>query len=393
MTLKISVEQRRARLARRHCLASPAGSVVEAADGVVALHATDPATVYLSARARRGHSPVGELEAALYDERAVLRLLGMRRTMFVASREVAAIVQAGCSADVAVRERRRLEQHLGTQGHPEDLPDPGGWLAEVEESTARALKARGSATAQQLSEDEPRLRQQLLMSKGKPYESIGNITSRVLLQLAVDGRIVRGRPRGSWISSQYHWAPLEGWLPGGLKAWEPGAARVELARRWLSAYGPAPVADLRWWTGWTAGQVKKALAALGPVEVDLDGVPGVVLPEDVEPAGRPEPWVALLPGLDPTPMGWSERGWFLGEHRDALFDRSGNIGPTVWSDGRIVGGWAQRPSGEVAVRLLEDVGAAAEAAITDESVNLTEWFGEVCVTPRFRTPLERELSS
>src|SRR4051794_31888863 len=120
MTLKIGVGQRRARLGRRHHLASPAGSVEEAADGVVVLHATDPATVYLSARARRGSTPVAELEAALYDERTLVRLLGMRRTMFVGSRDVAALVQAGCSADIAVKQRRLLVQQLGQQGHPEN---------------------------------------------------------------------------------------------------------------------------------------------------------------------------------------------------------------------------------------------------------------------------------
>jgi hypothetical protein len=85
-----------------------------------------------------------------------------------------------------------------------------------------------------------------------------------------------------------------------------------------------------------------------------------------------------------------------------LFDRSGNIGPTAWWDGRIVGGWAQRQDGEIAVRLLEDIGAEASAALDAEARRLREWIGadpkapknpKVRVTPRFRTPLERELAS
>ena len=91
-------------------------------------------------------------------------------------------------------------------------------------------------------------------------------------------------------------------------------------------------------------------------------------------------------------MGWPERGWFLGEHAPALFDRSGNIGPTVWWDGRIVGGWAQRRDGEVAVRLLEDVGRDAAAAAATAAERLRAWLGDVRFVPRFRTPLERELS-
>ena len=92
-------------------------------------------------------------------------------------------------------------------------------------------------------------------------------------------------------------------------------------------------------------------------------------------------------------MGWQERSWYLGEHRAHCFDATGNIGPTVWCDGRIVGGWAQRKdSGEVVVRLLEDIGAEAAASRRAEAAALTGWIGDVRVTPRFRTPLERELA-
>jgi hypothetical protein len=61
--------------------------------------------------------------------------------------------------------------------------------------------------------------------------------------------------------------------------------------------------------------------------------------------------------------------------------------------GRIVGGWAQRKDGEVAFRLLEDVGVDAVAAVEAEAERLRAWLGEVRVTPRFRTPLERELTA
>ncbi|WP_372660009.1 winged helix DNA-binding domain-containing protein [Amycolatopsis kentuckyensis] len=391
MPSTISTSQRRARLAVRHHLAAPAARVTDAVNGVVALHATDPATVHLSASARLAKPGISLVEQALYDDRTLLRLLGMRRTVFVTTLDTAALVQAGCSADIAVKQRKLLEQHLGQQGHPENVPEPGKWLADVEESVEAALRARGSATAQQLSEDEPRLRQQLLMAAGKPYEAIGNVTSRVLFLLAADGRIARGRPRGSWLSSQYVWHPLDAWVPG-LRAWDAEEARAELARRWLRAYGPAPVADLRWWTGWTAGQTKKALSAVAPVEVDLSGVPGVALADDLAPVPEPAPWVAFLPALDPTPMGWQERDWFLGPHRPALFDRSGNIGPTIWASGRIVGGWGQRASGEIAYRLLEDVGTEVAERVGEEADRCAGWYGEVRAVPRFRTPLERELT-
>jgi hypothetical protein len=209
--------------------------------------------------------------------------------------------------------------------------------------------------------------------------------------LAAEGRVVRGRPRGSWVSGQYRWSVIDAWLPGGVPEWSVPAAQAELVRRWLAAFGPGTLADLKWWTGLPAGQVKRAVAAAGVAEVDLDGTTGLVLADDLEPVAAPEPWVALLPSLDPTVMGWAGRDFYLGGHRPALFDRNGNAGPTVWWDGRVVGGWAQRRDGEVVVRLLEDPGTEAAAAVQAAAADLAAWLGPVRVTPRFRTPLEREL--
>jgi hypothetical protein len=384
---RIGILERRARLARRHYLAGPAADPVEATRGVVALHATDPASVFLSLCARTAPTTTGSIERALYEERSLLRMLGMRRTMFVVPVELAPVIQAACTKEIAARQRRTYTKILTEAGVGD-----GAWLREVEDATEKALAARGEATGAQLSADEPRLRTQLLVAEGKPYASKQNITTWVLFMLAADGRIVRGRPRGSWTSSQYHWSPMQTWLPGGMPEVPVEDSRAELVRRWLASFGPGTAADLKWWTGWTAGQVKQALAVIEPVEVDLDGQIGLMLSDDVGPPDPAEPWVALLPALDPTAMGWFERSWYLGPHGPALFDRSGNIGPTVWSDGKIIGSWAQRPTGEISVRLLEDVGRDVTALVEDKAEALAEWIGSVRVTPRFRVPLERELS-
>jgi hypothetical protein len=93
-------------------------------------------------------------------------------------------------------------------------------------------------------------------------------------------------------------------------------------------------------------------------------------------------------------MGWKARDWYLDpEHVPALFDHSGNIGPTVWVDGRIVGGWGQGPDAVVAYRLLTDVGREARSAIAAEAAALTAWMDGVVVTPRFPTPIDKELRS
>ena len=394
MTVTVSVAQRRARLIERHRLAVTDGSVVDAVDAMIALHGTDPTAVYLSAWARTGCA-VSDVDEAVYADRSLVRMLGMRRTMFVVPAGLVPVVQAACTDDVAKRLRRQLEKDLATGGVGDG--DPGGWLTDVGRGVLRVLHARdgGGASGAQLSDGEPRLRTELSYSLDKSYGGTAYITSRVLTLLGAEGHLVRGHRRGGWSSGQFEWFAASAWLgqPAGDGGLDGGAARVELARRWLRSFGPAPVSDLQWWGGWTGGQTKAALATLPAVEVELDGQPGVALADDLSFPGEIQAVASLLPALDPTPMGWQARDWFLGRHRAALFDRTGNIGPTVWWEGRVVGGWAQRASGEIVLRLLEDIGADGTAAVTGQAARLEAWLGANRVTPRFRTPLERELSA
>ena len=388
---RIEPAERRARLVERHHLAPGARGreLALVARSLVGLHSSDPIAVFLAGRARLVDPRVEAMEHELYVDRTLLRMHGMRRTLFLVPRDVAPAIQAGAAASIAVAERKRVLGQIAGAGI---APDPAAWLAEVEAATLRALRARGEATANQLGADEPRLRTQMLFNVGKKYEGTVGVSTRLLFLLAMEGLITRGRPAGSWVSSQYRWVPIEAVLPGGYPPIAASVARAEIVRRWLAAFGPGTVADIRWWTGWTLGEVRRILGELEAAEVEVDGATGFVLADDRAPTPEAEPFAAFLPGLDPTVMGWTDRRFFLADHGRRLFDTNGNAGPTVWWAGRIVGGWAQRTDGEVVHRLLEDVGADGAAAIEAEAARLRAWLGEARVTPRFRTPLERELS-
>ncbi|MGW2224439.1 winged helix DNA-binding domain-containing protein [Streptomyces formicae] len=396
MVRRIDVAERRARLALRHRLTSAtrADDPADVARSLLALHGTDPSSVYIGAWARMKDGQVADLERALYEDGSLIRFMGMRRTVFVTSLDVAPALEAACSRPVAARERRLLLRMLADIGVARDAAGVAAWLAETEEVALRALKERGEATAAEVAGDDPRLSTELVMSPGKSYESKQRLASRLLLLLAAEGRVVRARPRGSWQSHQYRWARLTDWFPDGLAGRDPQEAETEVARRWLHTFGPAPADDLRWWAGWTKTQTKRALTELRPIEVDLDGTPGLLLSDDLAETPAPEPWAALLPSLDSTPMGWQNRGWFLGEHGSRLFDRNGNIGPSLWWNGRIVGGWAQDADGEIVCRFLEDVGADARDAVATEAERLASRLGgaRLAARARGRTWLEEELA-
>lgn len=390
----ISVDERHARLALRHRLVPGERSddVAEVTDSLVALHSSDPASVYLSAIARMATPSLEAVSAALYDARSVVRHHGMRRTLWVMAPDAARAVYGACTAGLAVTEWTRMVKLVEDSGV---AVDGAAWTAAARAETIRALRALGSATARRLGREIPDLQAaKLQLSPGKPYAGTQSAHTRVLQNLGFDGAIVRGGPSGSWIRGEYTWAVMDEWLPGGVIGMESRAAVAALVGRYLAAFGPVTTTDVRWWTGLTAGAVTTALADVGAVAVELDDGPAWVHPADVDPVAVEESWVALLPSLDPTTMGWKERGFTLGDlggFEGPLFDRNGNAGPTVWMDGRVVGGWAQRPDGKVVVRTLVDIPRGRLAEITRAAARLGELLDGVAVNPRFQTLLQKEL--
>src|SRR5207248_8944805 len=131
------------------------------------------------------------VEGALYEDRSLLRMLAMRRTLFVEPVEMVPVAQWAASHAVAVRERARLVKFLGDAG---TAADPARWLRKVEEMALRALASSGEATAAQLAAAVPELGSKLVLARGKKYEATVSVAGRVLLLLAAEGHVVRGRP-------------------------------------------------------------------------------------------------------------------------------------------------------------------------------------------------------
>lgn len=388
--------QRRARLVARHHLGRTATDPVAAVAGVVAMHASDPTTPFLGVRARVAGVTRDAIAAALYDDRDLWRLHAIRRTLFVATVADAVVLEAAAGRDIAAKERRRLEGWLAAELGADAVPP---WLEEVTCQVREVLADGTPRGTAELTAAVPVLATEVTLGSGR-WTQRAPVSSRLLFVLAMEGAIVRAAPAGTWRSSQYRWADTERWfgaVPDRIA--DPAEGRAALTRRYLATHGPVALTDLRWWSGWTVRQTTAALAAAEgqPVVLD-DGTEAFVLRDDeVTTDPQPEGVVALLPALDPTPMGWKQRDWYLGvvdgPAATQLYDRNGNVGPTVWLDGRIVGGWAVRTDGTVVHRLLEDVGADAAAAVDAEAAALTDWLEGTPVTPRFRTPLERELSA
>ncbi len=366
-------EQRRARLGARHALAPRAESVQKAVAQMTCLHATEPASVYLSLVARSEASRA-DIDRALYDDRVVVKQLAMRRTLFVFPRDLLPAVWGSASARVAAQLAARLVKEVEGNGV---ATDGSSWLRTTEAAVLRVLEADGPATTAELRVRLPALASRVELAPGKAYGGSFPLAPRVLSLLGARSLIMRGENSLGWHLARPRWTLTTDWLGVPPRASDPVTGYRVLVERWLRTFGPGTETDLVWWLGATKAAVRRALADLGAIEVELtDGV-GYLLPDDLadlDASDPPEPWAALLPVLDPTTMGWKQRGFYLAQSDvPQIFDSNGNAGATAWWNGQVVGCWVQDPDGVVEVVALRDVGQEGRRALRAEADRLTGW--------------------
>ena len=264
---------------------------MEAARSMVCLHGTDPVTVYLSAWVRVDGMTVTDLERALYVDRSLVKHLAMRRTLFVFPRETVAFAQAGASNRVADTERRRLIRDVGTAGLHRNAEC---WLSEAWEQVLAVLSDGREATSSELREQIPLLKGSIAYGEGKSWGGQVPVGPRVLTTLSAAGHIVRASNDGGWTASRPRWASMKSWLGEEIAPHPEAEGVARLVEQWLRVFGPGTVADIKWWLGSTVAAVRRALAGLHAVEVDIDGQTGYLLPDDLEAIDPVEPWAALL---------------------------------------------------------------------------------------------------
>ena len=375
----------------RHRLAAPHRSddVADITRSLVALHSSDPATVHLSAAVRMATPTIRAVETELYDNRSIVRHHAMRRTIWVMPVDHAQWAHAATTEKIAAGERKRTLKAIEAST---DIDDPDEWFADARAEVVALLESKGSLTTREVGKALPHLVVPVEFGSEKNSATL-NAHTKVLQGAGFDGDVVRGRPPGSWISSEYPWSATEAWLGEPIKGTDMREAAAQLVNAWLQAFGPGTETDLVWWFGDTKTLIRNALADCGAEEVSLEsGDAAWVAAGDSGDTEEPEPWVRLLPGLDATSMGWKERDWYIApDYLKPMFDRFGNIGPSVWVDGRIVGGWVQRDDASVAMELFEPL-PKGHQSLLDEAIEQVHALADgVQVKPRFPAKMQKEL--
>ncbi len=398
--LEFSDLARRRRLGVRHGLADPYDDVESATRAMTALHATEAATVHLALWARVAGTTVADIDRALYDDRSVVKQLAMRRTLFAFPRDLLPATWGSAALRVARQQRAQLAKNLAAAGLATGDDGVAAWIDEAAAAVLDLLADGTARTTREIRDLVPALEGRISVGGGAGAKWGGDfpVGRWVLGTLGAEGRVVRAENAGHWRLNKPAWTTTERWLGHGPTPSGEAEGYAELVRRWLTTFGPGTEADLVWWLGATKTTVRRALADLAAVAVGLEGGgTGWLLPDDPAVTGgdepEPAPWAALLPTLDPTVMGWRERGFYL-DAQDVphLFDSNGNAGNTAWWDGRIVGCWVQDdtdPRAPVRLLVREDLAGPARVALETEAERLTDWLDGVRITNVYASPQMR----
>jgi hypothetical protein len=220
------------------------------------------------------------------------------------------------------------------------------WMQVTEPQLLAFIDAVGEAlegrtlTRQQLSDE---------VTKRTGSEKLGELVlgswGSALKPASFRGRLCFGPGEGQKVqfTNPATWLPKAGAVDG-----DP---LEEIARRFLSAYGPATRRDFgRWWAMDVGAKAGKTMTALDDaVEVDVEGTPAYALAADVKAmtAAKGAGTVRLLPAFDPYVIGASGHTDSLmpGPFRPRVFRPQGWLSPVVLIDGRIEGVWSSEVKG------------------------------------------------
>ncbi len=330
-------------------------NILQIADDLCGLHATDTLTPYLSLFARARNFSKKKLEKELYNNRSLARIKCMRNTLFLQTNPMIPICFKAT--------RGKLEK----------------WKNKFLDSRAISLKKYQEISSKIL---------ELLKDKELPTSEIKKILntkaniSQIINLMCYQGSLVRSRPIKSWKDRRSNYAIFNDLFPDiNLEQFSKDEAISQLVLRYLDSYGPVTVNDIVWWTGLTKIEVTNALNAIneGIKEINITELSGnyLMLSKNIKSLEKTkikdEKVIKLLPLLDPYPMGYKERERYLNpKYSEYAFDRSGNITSTIFLDSKAIGIWDATEKSEPLVKifLFEPVEDSILEKINSEAENI-----------------------
>ena len=320
----------------------------------------------------------------------LVKHLAMRRTLWVVAADDLPLIQAAASDRVADNERRQAGRPT-CRRRASPTTARRGWTRACA-AVLRHLAEHGPASARELRAALPELAGSYDPAPGKRWGGETPLAPRVLTVL-VGAR--RHRPRSQRRQHGRHRDRGGRRRRTGCRR-DAGAATPRRRHapnwcaRWLRTFGPATVTDVKWWFGNTLTWARQALRDIDAVEVDLDGTPGYVLPDDLEDRTGPGAVgrAAARPRRHHDGMVRPRLVRRRAPRRRCSTATATPARPLVERPGRRrLGSGRGRPGRAAAARGRRPRRAAA--ALKRRADELTEWLDGVRINPRFPSPLSR----
>jgi hypothetical protein len=314
------------RLARHHLRRRAARSrIVDVTRDVVAVHAQVMSAGELSLAARVNGLRSGDVGAALWTDRTLVKSWAFRGTLHLVAAEDLPLFCAALST------YRPWEGAAWRRGW--DIEE--GEVEAIVDAVAEALDGT-ELTREELAEEVGR---RLGRSIG---ERLRSGWGSFLKPAAWNGRLCFAPSRGRNVA----FTRADQWL-GGWSEHDPQEALREVARRFLRAYGPATHDEFARWFGTPSPPARRLFADMAGelAEVEVAGRRAWMVPGDHAALRRAKPGgeVRLLPNFDVFVVGGHPRDLHVPKaHTAKVWRKSAWVSPVVSIDGEAAGVWEQR---------------------------------------------------
>ena len=321
----------------------------------------------LGIRARSRRITLEDVDRVRLEERSIVRSWAMRGTIhLVAAEDLGWLVPLTAGPSRPRSHRRLAEEGL----RPATVERAIGLMREL-------LASEGPLTRREIAE---RLRRRRVPTGGQAMHHLTWLA-------ASDGTVCFGPTR----SGRLTFVLARDWI-GRTQALDHDQALAELAVRYLAAHGPSEPADLGYWSGLRAADVRRAWSLVADRLTEIQT--GRRLRWQLK-GRRPEAppgLVRLLPMFDEYMLGWRSRDLVLAErHRRAVVPGGGVILRSVIADGTVRGTWTVEATPEKLVVTVEPLAGlgAFRRSLAAEAEDVGRFRGDPGVELRIVRPATR----
>lgn len=316
----------RRRLRAQHLHAPlPAASFHRMVADIAGLHAQVMSSAELAAAVRLDGLSPGTVAAALWTDRSLVKTWAMRGTLHLLTAEDYPLYAAALS-------NRRF-----------DLDGP--WLKYhgllAQEVPALVDAVAGALDGRQLTREELGGEVVRRLGDSKWESLLASGWGAVLKPVAFQGWLCFGPTDGNRVT----FVRPDQWI-GAFQRLDPIESLAEVARRFLTAYGPARVEEFARWWGVQPKTVRPVLTAdHGFEQVGVEGgKPAWTVPDPPVADVQDTLVVRLLPMFDPYTVAVRRNGErpLAGPEKDLVYRQAGWISPVLLVDGEIAGVWEHK---------------------------------------------------